>query len=358
MPNESSIYNESDGLRYILERKQREKKQGDFPNDTTDYVQLYKQIEDYLDRNVHEETVQGAILNGDGLLTDHGKDHVAMVIQRAYLLIKDKVDRLNGFEIFILLLAIHFHDTGNIFGREKHEEKILEVMQKLDGLLLLQIPIRITICKIAMAHGGNYNKSKDTIISLLPVDHVEGIEIRPAILASILRYADELAEDHTRASRFLYDIGGVPPKNQIYHDYARVLEPIAIRGDTVILKFNIPSELVISKSTKAEKSGKIVQLYLYDEILSRLCKTIQELEYCRKYSQGFILVNAVEAKISVYRHKKAIGPLFEDSIRLRLSGYPKTNSFSIEKLTESQLKMKKGTDLKKHILSKVREKDG
>jgi hypothetical protein len=209
-----------------------------------------------------------------------------------------------------------------------------------------------------MAHGGDYNSSKDTIISLLPVDHVEGIEIRPAILASILRYADELAEDHTRASRFLYDSDKIPPQNKVYHDYSRALEPVAIQGDTVILKFNVPYWLVVSKSTKARKDGKIIRLYLYDEILLRLCKTIQELEYCRKYSQGFILINAVEAKISVYRHEKALLPLFEDSIRLRLSGYPESNRFSIEKLSESQLKVKKGTDLKKHILLKAREKNG
>jgi hypothetical protein len=358
MPNEPSVYNEYDGLRYILERKQKEKKPDDFPNDTTDYVQLYKLIEDYLDNNVHEETVQGAILNGDGLLTDHGKDHVAMVMQRAYLLIKDKVDKLNGFEIFILLLAIHFHDMGNILGREEHEMKIVEVMQRLDALSLLQTPIKTTISNIAMAHGGFYKGSKDTIISLLPSDYVEGIEIRPAILASILRYADELAEDHTRASRFLYDADEVPPKNKIYHDYSRVLEPVAIHGDTVIFKFNIPYELVISKSTKEGKGGKVIRLYLYDEILSRLGKAIRELEYCRKYSQGFILINAIEAKISIYEDRKSFRPMFEDSIKLRLSGYPDPKCFSIDKLSENRLNFKKGTDLKKHIEAKKDKKNG
>ncbi|GHV11398.1 hypothetical protein FACS189491_02580 [Spirochaetia bacterium] len=347
----SNVYDERDGLRYVLEERQNKKWHGDFPDIKTDYVQLYKQIEDYLNNEVHKETMEGSILSGDGLLTDHGKEHVDMVIQRTYLLLKEKVDKLNGFEIFILLLSIHFHDVGNIYGRDKHEEKIMDVMQKLVVLHPLQTPVQQIICDIAMAHGGDHNNSKDTIVTLLPIDHVEGIEIRPAILASILRYADELADDHTRAARFLYDADKVPPGNKIYHDYSKSLEPVAIGGDTVIFKFTIPYNLAVSKSTKMGKNNKIKKVYLYDEILARLCKTICELEYCRKYSQGFILINSVEAKISIYNSNKAVHPIFKESIKLRLSGYPDSKDISIEKLSENQIKMKKGMDLRKYILS-------
>jgi metal-dependent HD superfamily phosphatase/phosphodiesterase len=129
--NYNSIFSERDGLRFILEKKFNERKSNEFPNDDINYVNVYKQLEDHLNAQIHPETEKGAILNGSGLLTDHGASHVSMVIQRAGLLLNDNINKLSEFEIFIFLLATHFHDVGNILGREKHEEKIMDIMQKV-----------------------------------------------------------------------------------------------------------------------------------------------------------------------------------------------------------------------------------
>jgi hypothetical protein len=352
--NYNSIFNERDGLRFILEKKFNERKSNEFPNDDINYVNVYKQIEDHLNAQIHPETEKGAILNGSGLLTDHGASHVSMVIQRAGLLLNDNINKLSGFEIFIFLLAAHFHDVGNILGREKHEEKIMDIMQKVEVLTNLQTPVKLTICNIATAHGGTYNDTHDTIASLLPSDYVEGIEIRPAVLASLLRYADEISDDHTRAARFLYDIGEIPPGNKVYHDYSKTLEPITVNGNAVICKFNIPYDLAVNKTTKNDKHGNCVDVFLYDEILSRLEKMVCELEYCGKYSQGFILVNSVEVKISV-QNPNSIRPIFETSMRLRLFGYPELCNYNISKLCEDQLEIEKGDDLKNVILSQGKE---
>ena len=343
------FFNESDGLRYVLEQRYTNNK-NDFPSDNIDYISLYKQIEDHLNKNVHPETEKGAMLHGKDFLTDHGVEHIKMVIQRAGLLLGDKVNDLSGFEIFILLLSAHLHDVGNIYGRDKHEEKIVEVVRNLDIFNRIQTPVIATVVGIATAHGGTYNNSKDTIVSLLPSDYVEGIKIRPTVLASILRYADELADDHTRAARFLYDAKIIPTKNNLFHDYSKTLEPVAIAGDTAIYKFNIPIDLVVGASVPEKDSETKIDQYLYDEILSRLCKSIRELDYCKKYSQGFIFLNAVNAKISVYE-KTAYKPLYSDSIRLRLSGYPDPSNFTIENLCENQLVKKTGKELKEHILA-------
>ena len=348
------IFNKNDGLRYSLEKRFNDKKK-EFPNDDVDYILFYKEIEDYLNKNVHPETEKGALLHGDGLLTDHGVDHVAMVIQRAELLLGEKINHLSGFEIFILLLSIHLHDIGNIYGRDKHEENISKVVNDLNIMSRLQTPVLATIVNIATAHGGEYNFSKDTIISLPVSEYVEGIEIRPTILASILRYADELAEDHTRAAKFLLNANILKGKNRLYHNYSKTLEPIAITGDTVIYNFNIPIENIINVSLLKEESKTNMDIYLYDEILLRLCKSIRELDYCKKYSQGFIILNAVKAKISVY-NKTAFNPLYSESIRLRLAGYPEQSNFTIDKLCENKLSFKNGYELKEHVLS-IGEKD-
>ena len=111
-----TIYKESDCLQYMLEKRFQQRRKNDFPSNNELNIIIYKNTEDYLYEEVHKDVVIGAALHGDGLLNDHGKGHVKTVIQRAGLILGDRIEELIGYEIFILLLAIHFHDIGNIYG--------------------------------------------------------------------------------------------------------------------------------------------------------------------------------------------------------------------------------------------------
>jgi hypothetical protein len=345
----SDIYKESDWLQYTLENRFLQKKKGDFPLNDEINIKIYKDTEDYLYEKVHEDVCIGAALHGDGLLNDHGKGHIKTVIQRAGLILEDRIEGLIGYEIFILLLAIHFHDVGNIFGRDDHEKKIFEVMGELK-LSFDNATIR-QICDIAMAHGGYVNNNKDTIIHLPTEDYLNGIKIRPSLLAAILRFSDEIADDYSRASRFLDKLGVIPPQNKVFHDLSNSLQPPAISGDTLILKFEIPYNLAISKSTKIKSIEEVDEIYLYDEIINRLRKCIIELEYCRKYSHGFILINGIHASITVFYPES--NRKYSDNIRLRLSGYPESNK-CIDDLCETPIKAKDGEQMRKIILDEGR----
>lgn len=351
--SEVSLYNESDWLQYTLEKRFLTKRKDEFPSDDEININIYKNTEDYLYEDVHKDVVVGAALHGDGLLNDHGKSHVKMVIQRAGLILGDRIEGLGGYEIFLLLLAIHFHDVGNIFGRDEHEKKIFEVMEKLK--LPFDNAVNRQICDIAMAHGGYINKNKDTIIYLPTEDYLNGIKIRPSLLAAILRFSDEIADEKTRASRFLNELNEIPPGNQVFHDLSNCMQSPAVNGDTLILKFDIPYNLAITKTTKLNDKKGIDEIYLYDEIINRLRKCIVELEYCRKYSHGFILLNSIQAAITVYYPESS--RKYSDSIRLRLSGYPETNK-CIEDLCESPIKAKDGEQMKGIILNEKGENNG
>ena len=125
-------YKEIDGLRYTMEQLQNSGEKDQFPAGKGDLVTSFKYIEDYMNQNCHPNTTLGAALNGDGLLTDHGVEHVKMVIQNAGKLVGDmQYKRLNGYEIYLLLLAIHFHDVGNVCGRQEHEKKIDDLLSFL-----------------------------------------------------------------------------------------------------------------------------------------------------------------------------------------------------------------------------------
>jgi len=339
-------YEERDGLKYIMEQRWYAGKNNQFPTDLKNCIEKFKQIESKLDTDYHPLVDLGAAISGDGLLTDHGPDHVQMVMRRAHLIIGEKrIELLNGYEIFILLLSCHFHDVGNIYTRNEHEQKITDIMNEMGSSLPLNIIDKDFIKDIAMAHGGYIDKSKadrDTIRVLKMVDYRDSIQIRPSLLAAILRFADELSDDFSRANKGKIKI---PPENEIYHAYSSSLE-VNIKGDTVSLRYRIPYEHTQKKMIKDR-----VNLYLYDEIKNRLEKCIRELEYCRKYSDGFIGITTLDIVIYVIKDRK--NELI-DSFSLRLHGYPSKLEFDsyIERynqdgtaLTEQKLKYGSGEEL-------------
>lgn len=348
MAQSSKTYSKDEILKYALQRKSKIKKE--FPSIGEDYIKLYAYIEEYLVKKVHNEILQGAILSGDGLLNDHGAEHVEMVIQRAGLILGDKINDLTGFEIFLLLLAIHFHDVGNIMGREKHEERIFEIMSQLGEALPLDTPTKKYIAQIAMAHGGSYNGNKDTISCLQESEYLHGIRIRPSLLASILRFSDEISDDFTRASRFILKNNQVPPGNKVFHEYSKCLQPAAVNGNTLILKYDLTRELAIKETSKLDSSTEHGwrQIFLYDEILNRLTKCLCELEYCKKYSYGFINLSSILADITVHKENR-LNPIYHDSIRLRLSGYPTSIYTDITQLCENKPKVTSGEEMKKYL---------
>ena len=181
-----------------------------FPRDEVDYYRRFQGIDEYLNAKVHPTVNQGAAAKGDGWLTDHGMRHITTVIRRASELVGDGESvLLTPYEVFLLLTAIHFHDVGNVFGRNKHEQEITSLMQELDESLIGSDGIeRRMIRDIAMAHSGYADTDghdKDTI-GCLSWDPVRGnLEPRVQLLAAVLRFSDELADDHTRTSRFLID---------------------------------------------------------------------------------------------------------------------------------------------------------
>lgn len=342
-------YKEVDGLRYTMEQLQNSGEKDQFPTGKGDLVASFKYIEDYMNQNCHPNTTLGAALHGDGLLTDHGVEHVKMVIQNAGKLVGDmQYKRLNGYEIYLLLLAIHFHDVGNVCGRQEHEKKIDDIITALGDRLPLDTPEKVMVSGIATAHGGYADidhTDKDTLRHLSLIDNCNGIIIRPALLGAILRFADELSDDSTRANRYLNATGQIPSENMIFHAYSAALSPIAFNGNTIAFKYYIPFEQ--AKNRIPNDTGS----FLYDEIIKRLSKCMQELEYCSKYSEGFIRISTLSVEIHIMNPVTTHRPMNTLKFSLRLSGYP--NAYAIP---EDTLTFKTGEALAAHFATQAEVK--
>jgi metal-dependent HD superfamily phosphatase/phosphodiesterase len=75
-------------------------------------------------------------------LTDHGPDHIENVLNNAYKLIEPTINHLlscdvtidkpifSHLDLYFLCQAILFHDVGNLFGRNKHNQTAYKVINE------------------------------------------------------------------------------------------------------------------------------------------------------------------------------------------------------------------------------------
>jgi hypothetical protein len=288
---------------------------------SVNYLLRYQEIEEYLNREVHPHVAAAAMLQDGGYLTDHGPQHIAKIIQRVSRLVSGDECELTPYEVYLLLVAIHFHDVGNIFGRNKHEVKSGKIFEALGNLAGDDMPEKLCIWSIAQAHGGNNGGEKDKISKLLASEPVLGKRVRIQLLAAILKFADELADDKDRAARFLLTGGMLPPESVIYHKYAASLHSVMIdlKGKEVSLHFYLGPADVTTKFGKG-KSGKTV--YLLDEIFERTMKTHIERIYCSRFLRPHISLDTVKVTIDVHTNKYFEEVKERVGYRLQEKGYP------------------------------------
>ena len=349
-------YKKSDGLKYVLQCKCKEiNANTDKPDETTekqfpskdiDWTEQFFRFEEYMNDKWHKNVNLGAALSGDGLLTDHGVQHISSVIRHAYEILVDPM-QLTGYEIFLLLISIHFHDLGNISGRLDHEKKIVDIIEEMGTLLPLDVAEKIFVTAIATAHGGYIDGDKDTIRAINVDKQYDGVNIRCQLLAAILRFADEISDDLYRADFKGID---VPEKNEVYIEYSRSLVPITINGETLKYTFYVQHELTQKKIRKGKE-----EVYLYDEILDRTTKCMRELEYCKKYAYNFIQLTTMDVTINFLYPKSSLKIRETLAYRLTLHGYPDEKNTTITNyldkfgnLTDgnSDLKYKNGEEVR------------
>lgn len=293
--------------------------------DKTKYFSKYDTLKNELEKK-HGETTKAAILqdirdqiekskkNGRESfdlenvlwLNDHGPKHIETVINRATDLIDGSNIVLNAREIFVLLNAIQLHDIGNFYGRTGHEKKIFEVVNDMLPLVAFDDIEKIYIKNIAQVHGGkiideNGNEDKNTIGTIKnSVVSVDGYEIHKHLLASILRFADELADDKSRADSSLLFENKIPHSSQIFHAFSFCLDTVLVKHElkTVELHFKIPKDFIFEKLGKKDTS-----VYILDEIYERVLKMHTERIYCSMFWKGLIEIDKIWVQIEFYpRH--------------------------------------------------------
>ena len=323
--------------------------------DTTPFYSQYESFKHYIEK-FHGEVERGSLLsdlkkqaeageavNYDAitLLNDHGPKHITTVIERVTQLLNVNSIEFNVREIFILLNAIQLHDVGNFYGRTGHEQRIKDIFK--DGLPLIAFDSveHNYIKNVAQVHGGyvidnDGSKNKNTIGSIKPDVTSDGYVIRQRLLASLLRFADEIADDKHRAAINLLKQEGLPKGSEVFHAYSACLDTVLVKHETktVELHFKIPKEFAIKKFGKINKLTDVVEeVYLIDEIYTRAIKMHEERNYCSKFWKNKIELDKIWVQIEFYHLTEIGGHVHHDiTFSIEDNYYPNQSDIDIFKL--------------------------
>jgi len=293
-------------LERLFQQKSQDRSQ--LPHLTENIFSRYINIRDYLRDHVYPSIGSGlSALSADrGIYTSHGPEHFDEVVKYAgHLLGCERGDEdisLSAYELYLLLSAIRLHDAGNAYGREEHEKKVIQILRAMGEVSGPDDVEKNLISVIAEAHGGRtIDDSKDTISALREVDTIGSQDVRPRLLAAIVRFADEICESRTRAAGFLLRQGALPAHNEIFHKYASCISSVKVRAAerTVSVKYVLSAEDALKTWGKGKDEHNVQEVFLINEIFQRLEKMFLERRYCMRFMQGRHNIDRIRAEIEI-----------------------------------------------------------
>ncbi len=258
-------------------------------------------------------------------LNNHGHAHVDKVIERiSEILPFFENGHLDPYEGFLLLCAIQIHDIGIVFGRDGHERRCREILEKECKPFIKDNLERRVIEELALVHGGAFNGDPNTIGCLVPQRALNNKNIRNRLLAALLRFGDELADDSSRANRVGLEHGTIQEGSLIYHHYSQSLHTVRLDRENITGKIQL--ELYYEFDTniatmKFKKNG--IEKYLLDEIYDRTLKMERERRYCMRFLTPCFSLDKIKVEIIIQSANQK-DPFKNDKIQYTLEecGYP------------------------------------
>lgn len=256
-------------------------------------------------------------------LNNHGSGHVEKVIAKASEMLHFfEHDHLTPYEAFFLLCAIQIHDVGNVFGRERHEQACKTILEEKGKQIIPDSFERKIIEKLALVHGGAVDGQKDTISLLSENKNMYSMKVRKRLLAAILRFADEMADDCSRADRHGLANDTILEGSRIYHRYSEALHTVKIDKNTLNGRFELNLSFEFDSDIAMQTFKKYGQdKYLLDEIYDRTLKMECERRYCMRFLRPCFSLDAIKVEIVVQSSKYPLSSERYEYV-LEEKGYP------------------------------------
>jgi len=228
-------------------------------------------------------------------MTDHGPRHICDVLKNIQELLGESIGewnnqskllsngKLNGVELYILGLSALFHDVGNVFSRTEHQNQIGHIYDFAMGTNTgnqhdEQKKLVLSICRAHCGEGPD--GSKNTLSFVGDSSQLERLEVKPRLLAPLLRFADELAEGEQRTSHFMISQDAYSSDSMSYHKYANCSSVnIDRKNGRICLTYHIKIGDNANNGVSSLKELETLLPFIY----KRIEKLNQERQYARYY---------------------------------------------------------------------------
>lgn len=244
-------------------------------------------------------------------LTDHSAKHVDNLLNNIYKLIPEEIENagnagsaLSGADVYFLAVTALFHDVGNLFGRERHNQTAITLLnEKFDSFFQeANKREKILIYRAARAHTGKgEDTSADTLKDLEKREQLNGEPIRFQDIAAIVRFADELVEGPQRTSSYALSKGIFDPASSIYHRYASTTHiHIDPKNERISIAYEIEINTDSNHNILKEEEESLRELLNF--IHERIYKLDAERKYCSFYCTLLSPIKKIVANFSFHNN--------------------------------------------------------
>src|SRR5258705_9078088 len=126
---------------------------------------------------------------------DHGPEHIKRVHANLDELLGGvPLRHLCHYELFLAMMGVLYHDVGILRGRRDHAAASARLLIEEKANYIVDDTDLAFLPEIVLSHSSTVDISKCS-----EDQRVRGVDVRPRVVAALVRLADELDEDVRRA---------------------------------------------------------------------------------------------------------------------------------------------------------------
>jgi len=148
---------------------------------------------------------------------NHGKSHILRVLSYLDLLLgPEPLKQVTSYELFLAMMSVLYHDIGILHARKDHADlsKMMLEEDRNNAYIVNSIDRKIIGAAVV-----SHSSSKDIALEcnqFSATEIVAGHKARPAVVAALVRLADELDEDYRRGDPILQSRLKLPPESMFF----------------------------------------------------------------------------------------------------------------------------------------------
>ncbi len=259
-------------------------------NQTENYFTRYVLLRDRLLNNEYTQVMSGFVGGND-----HGPNHIRRVLSYLDMILAPKpLKHVRPYELFITMMAILYHDIGILRQRKDHAQ-ISAILLALDSNDYVFDSLDKNLMEAAVVSHSSSVDIQEQCRAFSQIEHVRGNEVRPKVVAALVRLADELDEDARRADPAVEAKMNLSEPSKFYWRFNQCVR--GVRPD--------PSSRIVYIDMKYS-ADDIAWCCVSDEGAStsfiwrsvgKLCKIAREIEVCSLFLPDALKFKGIELSL-------------------------------------------------------------